>query len=68
MVRIENDCCNCKTEGYPCQGKCCRLRNSEHYYCDCCKDEVDSEDLYDYENQDLCENCLLGCIPKTYQN
>ena len=55
MKKIENDCCDCDTEGYPCLGIYCGLKESIHYYCDCCKEEVNSKELYEYEGQELCE-------------
>ncbi len=66
MKKIENDCCDCDTEGYPCLGIYCGLKESIHYYCDCCKEEVNSKELYEYEGQELCEECLLLNVPKAY--
>lgn len=57
MVKIENDCCDC---GLPCLGGSCSNRNVPHYYCDECKDEAK---LYEYEDEQLCEACLLKRIP-----
>lgn len=65
MSRVEDNCCNCDVESYPCSGQC-YLRNSVHYYCDCCKEEFYSEELYDYDGQELCEECLLKIVPKAY--
>lgn len=62
----ENDCCNCSSEGYRCMGDYCLLKNSYHYYCDCCKEEQLQEELYKYEDKELCINCLLELIPKAY--
>lgn len=64
MVREENDCCSCATPGYPCIGESCSLRHAKHYYCDCCKNEFNVADLYDYDGEQLCEDCLLEKVPK----
>lgn len=65
MVRIENDCCSCAVPGYPCRGDSCPLRHAKHYYCDCCRVEVDLEwtKLYEYDGEELCEECLLEKVP-----
>jgi hypothetical protein len=38
MTKIENECCGCATESYPCLGSACPNRNVKHYYCDKCND------------------------------
>lgn len=61
MIKFEHECCDCKVPGYPCRGSLCDF-GSTHFFCDECKDEVD--ELYEYENEQLCESCLLGKFPK----
>ena len=56
MLRIENDCCDCATPSYPCQGALCPRRRVEVYYCDSCGSELD--DIYDVDGEELCEDCL----------
>lgn len=56
MVRYENQCCDCATDGYPCLGNLCSLRRVEVHYCDQCGDELD--DIYDVDGEELCEECL----------
>ena len=53
MKRIENDCVDCSL---PCLGDICPKRNVPHYYCDYCGSE---EKLYHYDDDELCEECLL---------
>lgn len=53
MKIIENDCVSCDL---PCMGRSCPYRNAEHYYCDNCGSE---EKLYHYNDEELCEKCLL---------
>lgn len=51
MKKIENHCVGCPT----CIN--CGLKRVEVYYCDKCKDEI-SEDVYEADGQELCEDCL----------
>ena len=62
MIKYENECCDCAVPAYPCMGEFCPNRNVPHYYCDKCKSEEDV--LYEYENLQLCECCLLETVPK----
>ena len=66
MIREENDCCDCAVPGYPCRGESCPLRHVKHYYCDCCKAEVDMqwEKLYECDGEQLCIDCLLERFPE----
>lgn len=59
MVKLENDCVGCP-DGIPCFGNSCTMKNVPHYYCDKCGDEAK---LYEYEDEQLCEACLLKRIP-----
>ena len=63
MVKYENECCDCATENYPCQGDACNLRNVPHYYCDNkeCRAE---ETLYHTEDGDFCAECILKKFEK----
>ena len=56
MKKIENHCCDCATDGYPCLGSLCSRRNVEVHYCDQCKEEI--EEIYDVDGKELCEECL----------
>ena len=58
MIRIENQCCSCATPGYPCRGSACPLTRVEVHYCDHCDDELDNDDIYDVDGEELCEYCL----------
>ena len=59
MKKIENHCCGCANERYPCLGSSCRNRHVVVYYCDECKCEIDFGDLYEEDGNDLCSLCLL---------
>ena len=62
MIKYENECCGCATESYPCLCDSCPNRYVMHLYCDKCKDDV--ELLYNYDGEELCEECLLGSFKK----
>lgn len=59
MKREENECVSC---GLPCLGCACPLSHVIHWYCDECKQEC--RELYEFEGQEICEDCLLDKIPK----
>lgn len=58
MIKYENDCCSC---GLYCRGTACPNYSVPHYYCDKCGDE---DELYEYDDKQLCRTCLLNSIPK----
>ena len=62
MHKVENECVGCTDLGLPCQGSSCPNRHVLRYYCDKCGDET--EELYEFEGQELCEDCLLKEVPK----
>jgi hypothetical protein len=59
--RIEDECCGCAVPAYPCMGSACPNRNVVRYYCDCCDDEFEPEELFVYDDTDeeLCIDCLM---------
>lgn len=54
MIRYESQCVNC---GFPCRYEACPNYKVRILECDRCKDEV--EKLYDYDGEEICEECLL---------
>ena len=58
MIEYENECCDC---GLPCLGNSCPNRNVPHFYCDDCGCE---EDLYEFENKQLCIDCIKERLVK----
>ena len=58
MIKIQNDCCGCATENYPCRAELCSLREVEHYYCDKCGCEIHFEEVYEVDGDHYCEDCL----------
>lgn len=55
MVRIENDCCSCTADGYPCIGDECFRRHAKHYYCNNCNEETK---IYYFNGSELCLECI----------
>ena len=60
MVKYENECVDCTNLGLPCID--CGRKNVKHLYCDKCGDDV--EELYLYDSDGLCEECLLEAFEK----
>ena len=61
MIKYENECIGCPPEK-GCLGNSCPNRNVKHLYCDRCK--CDCEELYVYDDEELCEECLLKTVHK----
>jgi len=60
MIVYEDECVGCATENFPCIGNACHNINVPHYYCDGdCKQEYDASELYDYDGDMLCIDCLV---------
>ena len=60
MLKYENQCCGCATDGYPCRGQSCPNRNVPVYYCDKCppKRREPLDEVYEVDGEHLCEDCL----------
>lgn len=58
MLRIEDECVGPCPQG--CLGSSCPYRHVHRYYCDQCGEEVHPEELYEYDDEQLCAHCLLG--------
>ena len=61
MIKYENECVGCPKE-MGCLGDICPYKNIKRLYCDKCK--ADCEELYDYDGEELCEECLLNSFKK----
>lgn len=59
MIKFQNDCCDCALH---CRGNACRNRNVPHFYCDECEDET--EELFEYDGEQICRDCLVSAVPK----
>lgn len=58
-IEYENECVSCDL---PCLGSACPNRRVPHLYCDKCKHEVD--DLYDYDDKQICLDCIVKQLKK----
>ena len=54
MEKHEDRCVGCER----CMGRCCSNRNVTVYYCDDCGNEIDYDNRYQVDEDDLCEKCL----------
>ena len=61
MIRYENECVGCAPD-LPCLGAGCPNRNVRRLYCDQC--DCEAKVLYEYDGDELCEECLLDRVPK----
>ena len=53
MIVTENECVDC---GLPCIHESCRHWAVTRFYCDKCHEDV--ENLYYFEDQELCIDCI----------
>lgn len=58
VVVIENECVDC---GLPCLYETCPYWAVKRYYCDNCEDEAP---LYEFEDMELCIECIKEMLPK----
>ncbi len=62
-IRIENNCVGCLPE-MGCLGNSCPNINVKQYFCDQCEESFSPNELYQVEDKQLCEECLLDKFPK----
>ena len=61
MIKYENECCSCAVPAYPCLGDTCPRLRVPHFYCDECGNE---EQLYYYDDRQLCISCIEQLLEK----
>lgn len=66
MIKYENQCCNCATDGYPCAGSLCSLREVPVYYCDHCNQEIPNDEIYEVYGEHFHEDCMLDKFKKIF--
>lgn len=64
MIRVEDECVGCPPE-MGCLGSSCPYKNVPRFYCDKCGFE---EDLYWYDNEQLCIDCIKVKLEKVECN
>ena len=60
MRIFEDHCVGCPPE-IGCFGHTCPLKNVPVYYCDDCEEQ---NELYVFEDDELCADCILKRLPK----
>ena len=60
-IKYEDYCVGCPPE-LGCLGKYCKYRDVPVWFCDKCEEETD--ELFEYEGQELCKECLLETVPR----
>lgn len=66
MVDYTNECCSCATPGYPCIGSSCSMLHVPHFICDGCGEEVKQGELFWYEGNQLCIECIKEELEEVY--
>lgn len=61
MVEYVDECVGCSTIYGSCLGAGCPHKHVPVLYCDKC--EANVEELYEYEGEQLCKECLLDTVP-----
>lgn len=62
MIVIDSDCCNC---GLPCLYEGCTYYKIARFFCDDCDSE---ENLWYFEGQQLCADCILKRLEEVSYN
>lgn len=63
MIRYEDECFGCPPE-VGCYGSGCPMRNVKHTYCDHCDADLEDDEIYQVDGEDLCEDCLKEMFRK----
>lgn len=58
MEKIFDECVESCPQG--CMGDGCPNRHVHRFYCDGCKEEFNSDELYEYDDKQLCAGCVLS--------
>lgn len=61
MIVIGSECVDCPKE-LGCLFEACPYYKVIYYVCDCCGEEV--EELYHFDGEQLCAECVLGNLEK----
>lgn len=59
MVKYESNCVGCHGIGLHCIGSGCdNYKDVKVFYCDDCGDEVERGELYEFDGEQLCIDCI----------
>lgn len=61
LVTYENECVGCPPELW-CLGSACPYRNVPYFYCDECEEDV--EELFKWDDKQLCIDCIKKKLEK----
>lgn len=64
MREVISECVGCASIGLPCMGDSCPFKHVTRFYCDRCKEEFEAEELYKYEGEEVCAECILKDFEK----
>ena len=64
MIKLEDECVGCPPD-IGCLGSSCPYKDVPRFYCDKCGFE---EDLYWYDNEQLCIDCIKGKLERVEYN
>lgn len=59
MREVTTECVDCTSIGLPCIGDSCTFKHVTRFYCDRCKEEFEPKELYKYEGEEVCAECIL---------
>ena len=62
MIRIENHCAGCTELGMHCLGKFCSNIDVEVCYCDKCGEEVEPDEIFEVDGEQICYECRLEML------
>ena len=62
VIQYTNECMSCAVPGFPCVGDACEYRHYPHFICDKCGEEVDHGELFYYDGEELCGECILESL------
>ena len=62
MIRIENHCVGCTDFGLHCLGSSCPNRDVEVHTCDRCGEEVELDDIFEVDGEEICYDCRLEML------
>lgn len=57
MIKFENECVMCPPE-MGCLRDSCPNMHVPHFYCDDCGDEVRPGELFEFDGEELCIDCI----------
>lgn len=60
-----SECVDC---GLPCLGNSCPYYKVAHFYCDTCGASSEDTDMYNFSNEDICNDCYEKKVKEILQD